>query len=211
MLPFRTSHFLESSVLILRKTNGMEALAISTALTFNRRALIAIYEQYNACLYRYAYRMLGDPHLAEDCVSETFSRFLFAVRDGRGPTENVRAYLYRIAHNIATDHYRRRPRTEVPLNSDLCGAAEDNPDHQYSRDEEQQMVRDALFRLPIDQRRVLMLRFVEGWRHDEVAEALGKSPEATRALQHRALLSLKRMLASDEMVEELETGELSLG
>jgi RNA polymerase sigma-70 factor, ECF subfamily len=187
----------------------MEALAVSTAPTFNRRALIVIYEQYNACLYRYAYRMLGDPHLAEDCVSETFSRFLVAIRDGRGPTENVRAYLYRIAHNIATDYYRRKPRTEVPLNSDLCGAAEDNPIHHFSQDEEQRMVREALFKLPIDQRRVLMLRFVEGWRHDEVAEALGKSPEATRALQHRALLSLKRMLAPEIVVDELEVGQLS--
>jgi RNA polymerase sigma-70 factor (ECF subfamily) len=187
----------------------MEALAVSTIPTLNRRALIGIYEQYNACLYRYAYRMLGDPHLAEDCVSETFSRFLIAVRDGRGPTENVRAYLYRIAHNIATDHYRRKPRTEVPLNGDLYGAAEDNPVHRYSQDEEQQIVREALFKLPIDQRRVLMLRFVEGWRHEEVAEALGKSPEATRALQHRALLSLKRMLASEDAVENLEVGQLS--
>lgn len=189
----------------------MEALAVGTVPIFNKRALIGIYEQYNACLYRYAYRMLGDPHLAEDCVSETFSRFLVAIRDGRGPTENVRAYLYRIAHNIATDHYRRRPRTEIPLNGDLYGAAEDNPVHHYSQDEEQQMVRDALFRLPVDQRRVLMLRFVEGWRHDEVAEALGKSPEATRALQHRALLSLKNMLSSGEYVDDLEAGNLNFG
>jgi RNA polymerase sigma-70 factor, ECF subfamily len=195
----------------MRKTTSMEALAVDTTTTFNKRALIGIYEQYNACLFRYAYRMLGDQHLAEDCVSETFSRFLNAIRDGRGPTENVRAYLYRIAHNIATDYYRRRPRMELPLNSDLYGGSEDNPVHRFAQDEEQQLVREALFRLPIDQRRVLILRFVEGWRHEEVAEALGKSPEATRALQHRALLSLKRMLSSDEAVDDLEAGMLSFG
>lgn len=187
----------------------MEALAVSTAPPFNRRALIGIYEQYNACLYRYAYRMLGDPHLAEDCVSETFSRFLAAVRDGRGPTENVRAYLYRITHNIATDYYRHRPKSEVPLNSDLYSAAEDNPVHRFSQSEEQQQVREALFKLPIDQRRVLLLRFVEGWRHEEVAEELGKTPEATRALQHRALLALKRLLATEDILEDLESGKLN--
>lgn len=193
----------------MSKKIGMEALAVGLVPTFNKKALIGIYEQYNASLYRYAYRMLGDPHLAEDCVAETFSRFLFAVRAGRGPTENLRAYLYRIAHNIATDHYRRRSNVEVPLRGDMYGDLDENPVHQFSMDEEQQMVRDALFKLPIDQRRVLMLRFVEGWRHDEVAQALGKSPEATRALQHRALLNLKRMLTSDQFVEDLQSGQLS--
>jgi RNA polymerase sigma factor (sigma-70 family) len=58
-------------------------------------------------------------------------------------------------------------------------------------------VRAALLRLPPEQRQVIELRFVEDWPHDAVAAALGKTVEATRALQHRALTSLRRILLEE--------------
>ena len=69
-----------------------------------------VYDLYSPGLYRYAYRLLGDDQLAEDCVSETFSRFLTALRVERGPEKNLKAYLYRIAHNWITDYYRSEER-----------------------------------------------------------------------------------------------------
>lgn len=170
---------------------------LSNSLAFDRQALVAIYEQHNAELYRYAYRLLGDSALAEDCVSETFSRFLKAVRDGIGPVENVRAYLYRVAHNWITDHYRRQPLPPLSLDADLHGATEDNPSHVVAGEMERDRVRAALLRLPPDQRQVIELRFVEDWSHDAVAAALGKTVEATRALQHRAITALRRILLEE--------------
>jgi RNA polymerase sigma-70 factor (ECF subfamily) len=49
--------------------------------------------------------------------------------------------------------------------------------------------------LPAEQRQVIVLRFMEDWSHNDVAEALGKTIEATRALQHRAVAALRQMLA----------------
>jgi RNA polymerase sigma-70 factor (ECF subfamily) len=162
-----------------------------------RRVLIDIYEKYNAELYRYAYRMLDDGNLAEDCVSETFSRFLRAMQHGGAPVENARAYLYRIAHNWITDHYRRQPQLPVSLDSELHEEPDSNPSLLFSVEQERLRIRTALLRLPDDQRQVIELRFLEDWSHRDVAAALGKSEEATRALQHRALITLRRLLVEE--------------
>lgn len=178
---------------------AMEMLATESAVSvpLDRQALAGIYEQYNQELFRYAYRLLGDPHLAEDCVSETFSRLLRTARDGR-PIENVRAYLYRVVHNWAADHHRRQPLPQLELDSELHADPEGNPADQVHGLLENERVRAALLRLPSDQRQVIELRFLEEWPHDDVAAALGKTAEATRALQHRALAALRRMLLDPE-------------
>ncbi|MDI6694710.1 MAG: sigma-70 family RNA polymerase sigma factor [Anaerolineales bacterium] len=165
---------------------------------YSRKILIAIYEQYSEELYRYAYRMLVDSDLAEDCVSETFSRFLRAVRDGLGPVENVRAYLYRIAHNWITDHFRRQPIPLLSLDSERHEEPDANPSSVVAVQFERERIRKALLMLPPEQRQVIELRFLENWAHKDVAAALGKSEEATRALQHRALIALKRLLIKEE-------------
>jgi RNA polymerase sigma-70 factor (ECF subfamily) len=165
---------------------------------YSRKILIAIYEQYSEELYRYAYRMLVDSDLAEDCVSETFSRFLRAVRDGLGPVENVRAYLYRIAHNWITDHFRRQPLSLLSLDSERHEEPDANPSSVVAVQFERERIRKALLMLPPEQRQVIELRFLENWAHKDVAAALGKSEEATRALQHRALIALKRLLIKEE-------------
>ena len=61
-------------------------------------------------------------------------------------------------------------------------------------------VREALWHLPEEQRHVVAMRFLEGLNHEEVAVSLGKTTEATRALQYRALSSLRRMLLAPEGV-----------
>lgn len=165
---------------------------------YDRQSLSASYEQYNGELYRYAYRRLGNSDSAEDCVSETFYRFLKAVRDGTGKIENTRAYLYRVAHNWITDHYRSQPQPLCPLDFELDGDPEANPSRLVSEKLEREAVRAAVQRLPPDQQQVIVLRFVEGWSHEETAAALGRSAEATRTLQRRALISLKQLLTLQE-------------
>lgn len=165
---------------------------------FTKQALVEIYEELSPRIFRYAYRMLGDPNLAEDCVSETFSRFLQAVKSGKGPRENVQAYLYRVAHNWITDQYRRRPAITVPLEQEWITDETQNPDGAVAQSLEHERVRKALLRLPDDQHKVIVLRVLENMSHREVAETLGKTAEATRALQHRALITLRSVLVETE-------------
>jgi len=130
--------------------------------------------------------LLGDSDLAEDCVAESFSRLLNAVHRGNGPNENVRAWVYRVAHNWISDHYRRKPPIPWDMDANLHGNESSNSSVLISKLQEVERVRAALLRLPPDQGQVIQLRFLEGWNHEKVAKALGKSSEATRALQYRA-------------------------
>jgi RNA polymerase sigma-70 factor (ECF subfamily) len=167
-------------------------------LCCDRQSLIACYERYHSELYRFAYRLLGDAETAEDCVSETFCRLLKAVQEGRGPQENARAYLYRVARNWITDFYRSRPYSSTSLDSELDGDPDANPSRLVAERLEHERVRAAVLCLPPDQQQVIILRFVEDWSHEEVAAALGRSIEATRTLQHRALAALRQLLSLEE-------------
>jgi RNA polymerase sigma-70 factor, ECF subfamily len=176
-----------------------DTMTLAAAKTYDQQTLVAIYEAYNAELYRYAVRLLDDQDIAEECVAETFSRLLQGIRRGHGPQENVRAYLYRIAHNWIMDYYRRKPRQAEPLDVDKHIDIDANPQLVVADYLERERVRVALLNLPDDQQKVIQLRFFEDWAHEEVAELLGKTVDATRALQYRALTSLRKLLSEQEV------------
>lgn len=181
--------------------NNSEQELLLGARQFEIDALAAIYDRYQPRLYNYAMRLLGDPNLAEDCVAETFLRFLKALRDGKGPQDCLQAYLYRIAHNWITDIYRRQPPPALELDEHLQSGEESRPDVQAERQLVQEQMRAALHRLTPEQRQVIVLRFFEGCSVECVATALQKPTGAVKALQHRALAALGRLLIPDGMRE----------
>jgi RNA polymerase sigma-70 factor (ECF subfamily) len=172
----------------------IERIPVKTANTFDKQDLVNIYERYSPEIFRYANHQLNDGNMAEDCVSETFSRFLQSIRGGTLP-ENVRAYLYRAAHNWIIDQYRHRPLPELALDDELHTDPEGDPAYTATKKIERQHIHAAIQRLPPDQRQVIVLRFMQDLSHEEVAATIGKTIEATRALQHRAVSALRQMLA----------------
>ena len=160
--------------------------------------LIEIYEHFSPRLYRYAIRLLGQSDLAEECVAETFSRFLQILKKGGGPRDNLSAYLYRMAHNWITDYYRKQPPVEK-LEPEMFGDPLENPTAVVTKKIERERVRNALLQLTPEQRQVIVLRFFEDWPHEEIASLIGKTAAATRALQHRALIGLQKMLIEPEV------------
>ena len=167
---------------------------LTKAGQFDTRALTEIYDLYSPRLYRYAMRLLGDDCAAEDCVSETFSRFLKALQAGKGPRAYLQAYLFRTAHNLVVDHYRRQPLTEE-LEDDLPQA--ETTEGVAEEDMRQSRVRAALLKLTEDQQQVVSLKFLEGWENEEIAHALRKPVGAVKSLQHRALAQLQKFLLDE--------------
>lgn len=165
------------------------------ARSFDPGCLAEIYDRYSPEIYAYAWRLLGDAALAEDCTAETFTRLLTALRNGGGPTEHLRAYLYRSAHNWVTDYYRRRP--PVDLDDDLP-TGEPGLEKQTEALQHQRQMRAALLRLTADQRQVVLLRFFQGLDPAETAAAIGRPAGAVKALQHRALAALRRILLKED-------------
>jgi len=178
----------------LRNEQELLAGARSCELT----ALEEIYDRYSPAIYRYAMRLLGDDFLSEECVSETFSRFLHSIRAGQGPTDHLQAYLFRIAHNWITDIYRRQSPPTLDLDDSLQDNENPPPENIVAARLEQHRVRLALRSLTPDQRQVVTLRFLEGWENEEVAAALCKPIGAIKALQFRAVHTLRKLLIVDE-------------
>ena len=172
---------------------GQPNRLLELARSFDLAALGEIYDCYSPGLVRYATRLLGESDLAEECVAETFSRFLKALHNGGGPTDALQAYLYQVAHHWITDYYRRQPPPTSSLNETLASDVGD-PAQTAVENIQREQVRAALQRLTPEQREVVVLRYLEGWENAEVAALLNKPVGAIKALQHRALDALRRQV-----------------
>jgi len=166
---------------------------LQRASQLETQALAEIYDTHSPGIYRYAMRLLGDMTLAEDCVADTFTRFLKSLQERRGPHDNLQAYLYRIAHNWIVDFYRKDGST-VELNDALRSEA-DIPEEEAAKHIRQKQVRKAIGQLTPDQQQVISLKYLEDWSNEEVARILKKPVGAVKSIQHRALKSLYKLLA----------------
>ena len=171
-----------------------DPLLLERARRFEKEALAEIFDRYNAGIFRYAMRLLGGMDLARECMAETFSRFLSALQRGVGPKDYLQAYLYRIAHNWITDYYRSKTPPSLPLDPGLRSDPADEPHQVVSDEMELQQVRSALALLTPDQRQVIMLKYLEDWENEDIAQALKKPVGAVKSLQHRAIEALRRLL-----------------
>jgi RNA polymerase sigma-70 factor, ECF subfamily len=161
-------------------------------------ALGLIYDYFSPPIYRYTYHLLGDPDLAEECLADTFKRFLQVIKGGKGPHSHLKAYLYRIAHNWITDHYRNRSNQDVELSDNLI---DDKPDPRAEVHGKlvRENLRKAIRQLTPEQQQVIVLRYIEEYKNEDVARILNKSVGSVKALQHRALSALHQLLTRDDM------------
>jgi len=171
-----------------------ERTLLELAKQYDEVALGELYDRYAPCIYAYIYRRVGDAYLAEDLTGDVFVRVMQAIRSERFWHTSFQAWLYRIAHNLVADHYRRQPpAAELELDERLV-AAEDDPASAVAERLSHRGLRAAISRLTPDQQHVLTLRFGEGMTAREAAKVMDKSVGAIEALQHRALAALRRVL-----------------
>lgn len=171
---------------------------IERAKRFETEALEEIYDTFSPGIYRYAFRLLGDSELAKECMAETFSRFLVALKRESGPENYLQAYLYRIAHNWITDFYRKKDPPTLPLEIEIRANPDEEPHAKVANQLTNQQLREALSLLTPDQRQVIVLKFLEDWENKAIALTLNKPVGAIKALQHRGLEALRRIMSRYE-------------
>jgi len=159
-----------------------------------------LYETYRLGVYRYLYYRTGDTQAADDLTSEVFLRMIRALNSYHFQDVGFQAWLFQIAHNLLNDHYRKmNVRKDVQLEETLMN----DPHNQRSRPVEHSLtsvtLQKALDRLSIEQRDVIVLRFIAGMPITEVAHILHKSEDAVKGLQRRALSNLRNVLADWEI------------
>jgi len=176
-----------------------ERSLLGRAREYEPEALAELYDRYAPKMYSYVYRRVGDATLAEDLTGELFLRVLRSIRGGKAWKASFSAWLYRIAHNLVVDHYRRLPpEPDNPLDGSLEGTCDD-PVAVVEGAAQGERLRVAIRRLTPEQQEVLALRFGEELSAAETARIMNKSTGAVEALQHRAVASLRRILGGEEL------------
>ena len=155
-----------------------------------------LYDAYVDKIYNYIYYKIGSTTQAEDLTSEVFAKAWQARGRYHWTQRPFSAWLYRIAHNLVVDHYRTQHET-VPIDGLISIDAAEKVEELAEQHLDSEMVRKAMQGLTQDQKQVIRLKFMEEYDTDEVAQIMGRGPTAIRALQHRALLSLCRILRKE--------------
>lgn len=158
------------------------------------QALSSIHQRYYPDLLRYAMYRIGDRMTAEDLVSETFIRLIDALKEGKGPSSNVRGWLLGTINNLVNDHYRATYRQDAIFATDAKPQVSDPlPQIDQSIDSHHVLSR-ALASLTDEQQMVISLRFGAGMSLDETAAAMERKANAIKALQFRAIAALRQQM-----------------
>ena len=178
---------------------GLTATDLADARRREPAAVTRIYTAYAPALYRFFMAAVSDRHLAEDLTGTAFVSAIEALPRFRGPIEALGGWLFQIARHDLYDYRRKQARSRIePLEDNLNEAALADggvdPEELAIERLEGTRVLTALRELSSDQREVLLLRMAGELTAPEVADILGKTTGAVKALQHRGLASLARVL-----------------
>jgi RNA polymerase sigma-70 factor (ECF subfamily) len=176
-----------------RDDNGRVRGLVERAQRGDRLALEELYLLHFDRIYSYLHMSVGTRHDAEDLTTQTFLKMLEAIGRFQWRSVPFSAWLFRIAHNLAMDHFRanRRwhPEEEVP---EAAQGEESSAEEQALASLGQTSMLTLIERLSPEQRQVLTLKFVFRFSNGEAASILGKTEGAVKSLQHRALASLQK-------------------
>jgi RNA polymerase sigma-70 factor (ECF subfamily) len=172
---------------------------VDAAQEGDRNALEDLYLIHFDRIYSYLHVAVGNRQDAEDLTTQTFLKVLESIGKFRWGSAPFSAWLFRIAHNLAMDHFRAakrwQPEEEVPEpESDESTSAEAGALDAIGHKSMLELIDD----LSAEQQQVLTLKFVFGFSNGEAATVLGKTEGAVKSLQHRALVTLHKKLEQQE-------------
>jgi len=173
-----------------------EKSVVQRAKQNDPNAFAELYEEYFDKIYRYIAIKIGDKAEAEDMTQQVFLKALQSISTFKWKGFPFSAWLYRIAHNQVVDYIRKnkkRPDTlfdEMQV-SDRTGVS---PEMMAERNIDIEQVMSATRQLTESQREVISLRFTSELPTAEVAKIMGKSQGAVKALQHSAIVALRKAL-----------------
>jgi RNA polymerase sigma-70 factor (ECF subfamily) len=165
----------------------------------DRAALEELYLIHFDRIYSYLHMSVGNRHDAEDLTTQTFLKMLESIKRFRWQSAPFSAWLFRIAHNLAMDHFRARrrwqPEEDVP---EVPGSEEPSAEFQAMHSIGRQSMMELIDKLSPEQQQVLTLKFVFNFANADVATILEKTEGAIKSLQHRALASLQKQIAQQQ-------------
>lgn len=157
---------------------------------------VKTYDRFSDKIFRHLYFRMRDREKALDLMQETFTKTFLYIKDGV-QVENIQAFLYRVAHNLMIDEFKKSNRQKVVS---LEAMAEDGitPGEDHSTEMKQKIDVEAMMtkldELPPQYREVIVMRYVDQLELKEIAEALQESENSIRVKLHRSLKKLRKVL-----------------
>jgi RNA polymerase sigma-70 factor (ECF subfamily) len=178
---------------------GDVELAWIAAARDDPRAFAPLYNRYAVPIYRFCYRKVGDPDVANDLTAHIFLRAIERLdRYQPRPGATFRSWLFAIARNTITDRWRRhRPTTPLDPGVHILADDDPGPEARAVHADELDRLLGVLDHLPDSHRDIIELRLA-GLTTNEVADALGLTQSAVKSAQSRAYKRLRDLLAPRE-------------
>jgi len=168
-------------------------------------AFVKLYRSHYDAVFRYCVHRLFEREAAEDVTSEVFLKVVENVNGFKGNEKQFRCWLYRIATNAVNNHLRKTNRRKH-----LLKVAREQTNNRVADCEELAekltLLREAVFTLRPRYQTIITLRFFENLKLTEIAEVLASSPGTVRSQLARALVKLRKVLAT-EFTEKSEVIE----
>ena len=173
-----------------------EESLVRRAQQHDEAALTQLYEENFDRIYRYIVLKIGERTEAEDMTQQVFLNAMKSISSFRWKGVSFSAWLFRIAHNQIVDYWRKKSkRVTVPLDESLADSGDD-PEMLAEQNLDIEHLTEATKKLTIAQQEVISLRFAGDMPVAQVAKLMGKSEGAIKALQHSAIVSLRKVLST---------------
>jgi len=170
---------------------------VSRAQKGDEEAFARLYEEYFTKIYRYIVVRMGDEMEAEDITQQVFLKALQSIGSFKWKGVPFSAWLYRIAHNQVVDYLRKTKRRTTVSVDDVTLIDKSDPQGEVERKFDLKQLSGALQHLTEAQQTVISLRFTSELPTAEVARIMGKNEGAIKALQHSAIVSLRKALTEE--------------
>jgi RNA polymerase sigma-70 factor (ECF subfamily) len=163
----------------------------------------ALYERYVDKIYNYIYYRTSNHHDAEDLTARTFYRALKHIPRYEDRGAPFTAWLYRIAHNLVANWYRKRSRRQIVAieNLPMRAPRRENPAAVAEDKSEQAFLLSMVRKLPPERQQLIVLKHVEQMTNAEIGEVMGRTEGAIKSLYHRTLVALREEVAKAQSEE----------
>jgi RNA polymerase sigma-70 factor (ECF subfamily) len=158
------------------------------------QVISSIFDRFFPVVFRYVRYRVSDVAQSEDISSDVFMRLLEAVKNGKGPDTNIKAWLLSTSSHAVNDHFRKNYRRPTEKISESIQDLQASPAEASEQRERQRRVQFALSKLTPEQQDVITLRFEQDLSLEETASLMKKNVNAVKQLQLRALAALNRQM-----------------
>jgi RNA polymerase sigma-70 factor (ECF subfamily) len=176
-----------------------EQRLVRKAVRGDGEAFGVLYERYLDAIYRCLYFRVVDKDHVEDLTEEVFVKAWESLPRYKPGQYPFKSWLYRIAHNLYVDTVRKR--NPLLISDEDMDREQESillPEDKVAQQQEMATLAEAVQELDEIAQQVVILRFVEGLSHRQVGCIIGKSEQASRVIQHRALNTLHTLLRREE-------------